>query len=48
MARLMASLDTGDQPLTVLAATSGDASSAVARVSRCPAYAGDRLVSKDA
>ena len=30
MARLMASLDTGDQPLTVLAATSGDTGSAVA------------------
>jgi threonine synthase len=30
MARLMASLDSGDQPLTVLAATSGDTGSAVA------------------
>jgi threonine synthase len=30
MARLMASLDTGEQPLTVLAATSGDTGSAVA------------------
>jgi threonine synthase len=30
MARLMASLDRGDQPLTVLAATSGDTGSAVA------------------
>ena len=30
MARLMAALDTGDQPLTVLAATSGDTGSAVA------------------
>jgi threonine synthase len=30
MARLLASLDTGDQPLTVLAATSGDTGSAVA------------------
>jgi threonine synthase len=30
MARLMASLDTGDDPLTVLAATSGDTGSAVA------------------
>jgi threonine synthase len=30
MARLMASLDTGDEPLTVLAATSGDTGSAVA------------------
>ncbi|MGE0449644.1 MAG: threonine synthase [Vicinamibacterales bacterium] len=30
MARLMASVDTGDQPLTVLAATSGDTGSAVA------------------
>src|SRR6185503_16859513 len=30
MARLMASLDTGDVPLTVLAATSGDTGSAVA------------------
>jgi len=30
MARLIASLDTGDQPLTVLAATSGDTGSAVA------------------
>jgi len=30
MARLMASLDTGDAPLTVLAATSGDTGSAVA------------------
>jgi threonine synthase len=30
MARLMASLDAGDQPLTVLAATSGDTGSAVA------------------
>lgn len=30
MARLMASIDTGDQPLTVLAATSGDTGSAVA------------------
>jgi threonine synthase len=30
MARLMASLDTGDQPLTILAATSGDTGSAVA------------------
>jgi threonine synthase len=30
MARLMASLDTGDEPLTILAATSGDTGSAVA------------------
>jgi threonine synthase len=30
MARLMAALDTGDQPLTILAATSGDTGSAVA------------------
>src|SRR3954453_8825379 len=30
MARLMASLDTGDQPLTILAAPSGDTGSAVA------------------
>ncbi len=30
MARLMAALDTGDEPLTVLAATSGDTGSAVA------------------
>jgi threonine synthase len=30
MARLMASLDSGDQPLTILAATSGDTGSAVA------------------
>jgi threonine synthase len=30
MARLLASMDTGDQPLTVLAATSGDTGSAVA------------------
>jgi len=30
MARLMAAIDTGDQPLTVLAATSGDTGSAVA------------------
>ena len=30
MARLLASVDTGDQPLTVLAATSGDTGSAVA------------------
>jgi threonine synthase len=30
MARLMAAVDTGDQPLTVLAATSGDTGSAVA------------------
>jgi threonine synthase len=30
MARLLASLDTGDQPLTILAATSGDTGSAVA------------------
>lgn len=30
MARLMASIDTGEQPLTVLAATSGDTGSAVA------------------
>ena len=30
MARLMAALDSGDQPLTVLAATSGDTGSAVA------------------
>ena len=29
MARLMASLDSGDEPLTVLAATSGDTGSAV-------------------